>query len=157
MNRYEIIGTTADAGVIAYGKTLEQLFKNAAAGMFALIFGGEPRSLLPDKTEAFTLSAIDPEALLVAFLSELLWHFDTNLLVPTAYDLNIHAATASIPPEPASIHHQPDQSSLKAKIGFVALSGMDLSPITDVKAVTMHNLAIKTDRGVLSAKIIFDI
>jgi len=157
MKRYEIIGTTADAGVIAYGENLEALFANAAAGMFALIFGGEPQSLLPDMTETFTLSAIDPEALLVAFLSELLWHFDTNLLVPTAYDLSIHAAAASNRPEPGAINQGPGQMTLKARMTFVALSGTDLSPVTDVKAVTMHNLAIKTSNGVLSVKVIFDI
>jgi len=157
MKRYEIIGTTADAGVVAYGKTLESLFKNAASGMFALIFGAEPRSLLPDRTEAFTLCAIDPEALLVAFLSELLWRFDTHLLVPTTCNLNIHGAAATTPSKPGASDREPDQVTLEAKIGFVALSGMDLSPITDVKAVTMHNLAIRSEKGVLSAKVIFDI
>ena len=157
MKRFEIIGTTADAGVIAYGESLEELFKNAAAGMFTLIFGAEPRSLLPDRTETFTLHAIDHESLLVAFLSELLWHFDTNLLVPTAYKLNINHSAAVNPPKPGAIDREPDQVTLEAKIGFVALSDMDPSPVTDVKAVTMHNLAIKTDKGVLSAKVIFDI
>ncbi len=157
MRRYEIIGTTADAGVVAYGKSLEALFANAAAGMFALIFGAEPRSLLSDRTETFRISAIDPEALLVAFLSELLWRFDTHLLVPTGYDLSIQAGAATGRPKPDASDEQLDQVTLEAKIGFVALSGMDLSPTTDVKAVTMHNLAIKTDRGVLSAKVIFDI
>jgi len=157
MKRYEIIGTTADAGVIAYGKTLEALFANAASGMFALIFGAEPRSLLQEKTEAFTLSAIDPESLLVAFLSELLWYFDTHLIVPTAFKLSINRSTAVNGPKRGASDQRPDQMTLEAKIGFAALSETGLSPTTDVKAVTMHDLAIKRGKGTLSAKVIFDI
>ncbi|MBN2208429.1 MAG: archease [Candidatus Coatesbacteria bacterium] len=157
MKRYEIIGTTADAGVIAYGERLESLFENAAAGMFALVFGAEPRSLMADTTETFTISAVDLEALLVNFLSELLWRFDTNLLVPTSYRLEIGGASAHASSKPCTGSQGADQVTLEAKMGFAALSGTGLAPVTDLKAITMHNLAIRTGKDVLSARIIFDV
>ena len=158
MKRYEIIGTTADAGVIAYGERLESLFENAARGMFALIFSAEPRSLMADTADTFTLSALDLEALLVNFLSELLWRFDTHLLVPTSYRLEIGGANnAPIPSKPPTGCQGAAQATLKAKIGFLALSGTGPSPVTDLKAITMHNLAIKSGKDGLSARIIFDV
>jgi len=157
MKRYEIIGTTADAGVIAYGERLESLFENAATGMFALIFSAEPRSLMADTAETFTISAIDLEALLVNFLSELLWRFDTNLLVPTSYRLEIGGGNTPAPSKPSTGCQGAAQATLKAEVGFAALSGTGLSPVTDLKAVTMHNLAIKSGKNVLSARIIFDV
>ena len=129
---------------------MESLFENAAAGMFNLIFSAEPKSLLIDQTETISLSEIDAEMLLVSWLSELLWHFDTNLMVPTTYDLNIEEASCS---DGQGL----GEASLEAKVGFVRLSDLDLSPTTDVKAVTMHNLAIKRERGMLSVRVLLDV
>jgi len=38
-NRFKEIEHTADIGIIAYGKTLEELFENAACGMLYISFG----------------------------------------------------------------------------------------------------------------------
>jgi len=40
MKEFEIIGHTADIGLIAYGKNKEEVFINAAKGMFEIIAGG---------------------------------------------------------------------------------------------------------------------
>ena len=37
MKRFEELDHTADVGIRAYGRTLDELFENAAAGMFSLI------------------------------------------------------------------------------------------------------------------------
>lgn len=133
------------------------MFSNAAAGMFALVFGAEPKSLLPDRQEVIELSSVDAESLLVAFLSELLWYFDTHLLVPTKYGLSIEKTAAEDSPEEENRNQEPDEIMLKGEVSFVNLPGTGLSPLTDLKAVTMHNLQIKREKSGLSARVIFDI
>lgn len=157
MKRFEIVGTTADAAIIAYGKGLEGLFESAAWGMFSLIFGAKPRSLLAEETKTFTLTAIDAESLLVSWLSELLWHFDARSIVATSYDLVVRGAIGTDPLASVGQGQELSRASLEARVGFVRLSECGLLPTTDVKAVTMHGLAITSEGGMLRAKVIFDI
>jgi len=157
VKRFEIIGTTADAGFVAYGESLEALFTHAAEGMFAIIFGQEPQLPCPDKTDTFALSAVDIESLLVDFLSELLWRFDTDLLVPSAIKLSIRVPerlTREPAPGGGSERGRP---TLEARVGFAGCKRLAQKPVTDVKAVTMHNLAIVRESGVFSVKVILDI
>ncbi|RLC48169.1 MAG: hypothetical protein DRH70_01660 [Candidatus Coatesbacteria bacterium] len=157
MKRFEIIGTTADAGFVAYGESLEALFTHAAAAMFAIIFGQELQVPDPDIADTFTLSAVDIESLLVDFLSELLWRFDTDLLVPATMNLSIR--TPGGPPREPGGGGGPERARpmLEARAGFAPLERLAQRPVTDVKAVTMHNLAIVRDGGVFSVKVILDI
>ncbi len=157
MKRFEIIGTTADAGFVAYGESLEALFTHAAEGMFAIIFGQEPQLPCPDKTDTFALSAIDIESLLVDFLSELLWRFDTDLLVPAAIRLSIRLPERLREDgvEYSGLEH--DRPMLEARVGFARCKLLAQKPVTDVKAVTMHNLAIVRESGVFNVKVILDI
>ena len=93
---YEILEHTADVGLKAYGRTLSELFANAAQGMMALaleplvvpalseVEGSEvePRDVPPSQCRPLPARGEDWEELLVHFLSEILyavdaegWHF----------------------------------------------------------------------------------
>ena len=157
MKRFEVIGTTADAGFVAYGESLEALFTHAAAGMFTIIFGEEPRPLVSDKTDAFAFSAVDIESLLVDFLSELLWRFDTDLLVPSVMKLSIHVLEGLTREQAPGGGSERDRPTLEARVGFANLQRLALRPVTDVKAVTMHDLAIMGESGLFNVKVILDV
>lgn len=72
LQRFEIIEHTADVGIKVSGKTLEELFENAAFGMYNIIC--ENFSYIKDKLSYQNeISEIDLETLLVSFLNDLLY------------------------------------------------------------------------------------
>jgi SHS2 domain-containing protein len=76
---FEIIDHTADIGIRARGIGLRQAFTNAALGLFNLItdIGKVDEALMRE----VTVKATDREALLVAWLNELIYLFDAELIV----------------------------------------------------------------------------
>ena len=75
MKTFEVIDISGDAGIRAYGETAEDLFVNAAEGMYSLITN------LEDVREVREIPVIieshSMEGLLVSWLNELIFHFDT--------------------------------------------------------------------------------
>jgi SHS2 domain-containing protein len=67
---FEIIEHPADVGFLAYGRTLEELFTNAALAMFSLAC--EPSAIGERERREVELTGGDHENLLFAWLAELL-------------------------------------------------------------------------------------
>jgi SHS2 domain-containing protein len=79
MTRYEILPHAADGKFRAYGRTLEEAFANAALATASLMWDWskvEPRIEIPVE-----IRARDREQLLVKFLGEVVYLFDTRLFV----------------------------------------------------------------------------
>jgi len=79
MDKFEIIDTTADIGIRAFGNNLPEVFSNAAIGMLSLITDLETVKERLEKS--INVSAIDIETLLVEWLNELIFLFDTEMLL----------------------------------------------------------------------------
>jgi len=137
MARFDIIEHTADTGIKAYGATLEEAFANAAYGMFTLI--ADPETVRETLSREINVEADDREALLVAWLNELLYVLDVEQLVFkrfTVLDLNDTHLSAEAHGEPIDTRRH------------VLRPG--------VKAATFYMLRIDESDGV-SVQVIFDI
>ncbi len=86
---YEIIETTADVGIRAFGTDLAQAFANAARAMFSLIT--ELESIRGSIYREVEVTAPDREILLVEWLNELVYLFDTEQILFRAFDINLVA------------------------------------------------------------------
>jgi SHS2 domain-containing protein len=86
MKRFELIDISGDAGIRAFGKSIEDLFLNAAAGMYSLI--AEPRSISPQKNIETESAGDSLEGLLVSWLNELIFQFDAYGFI--GRDIHIH-------------------------------------------------------------------
>ena len=84
---FEIIGTTADVGVVARGATREEAFVNAARGLFNLIT--DPETVRPAEPYPVTCEGISLEGLLVAWLNELIYLHDANHLLFRRFEVKI--------------------------------------------------------------------
>ena len=73
--RFEILEHTADIGLGARGKTLEELFENAAAGMVEILGVAAGHG---SQHVDFVVEADDRAALLVRFLDELIYLVDAR-------------------------------------------------------------------------------
>lgn len=138
MTRYEIIPHTADIGMKAYGQSLEELFKNAAYGMFDIIadLDGLTRSV----TQPIDVKASNSEELLVAWLDELLYHFYTKQTI--FFDFEIEKL---------------EDTRIVAK-AFGRNIGQNRNRLKrEIKAATYHELKIEEKDGQFTASIIFDV
>jgi SHS2 domain-containing protein len=140
---YAFTEHTADVGLSARGPTPASAFAQAARGMFALILGQDPgawRAVGPERSFTVTVEADGWEALLVAWLTELLFHFDAERFVPR--EIEFQCCT------PACCS--------------AFLRGVDLTNPEDargvaVKAVTYHQLAVEAGAEGTSLHVVFDI
>ena len=138
MKRYEFFEHTADIGMCAFGKTQAELFENAARGLYAAM--GEFVAAGNTIEHELELSTTDAAELLVDFLRELLFLFDTRRLVFTQFEWQ----------------------ELDTKLLCVTLRGakadFEKSVLrTELKAVTYHCLKVQQKPEGWEATVIFDV
>ena len=89
---YEILEHTADKGVRAWGRTLEELFENASRGMYRLVMDPAGKSADIGIPIAIEVSdPIDRSDLLVKWLRELIYLTDVQKVIFT--DFTVHRVT----------------------------------------------------------------
>ena len=138
---YKILDHPSDVRVQAFGKTREELFLNAMKGMTAVL---QPQirstKSLPRRQAGeirnIKVKSVDLNALLVDFLSEVLYLIQTNKEV---YN-NVKFTKFS------------DQK-LEAELFGNRVESFN----EDIKAVTYHGLKIEQRNGLYEATILFDI
>jgi SHS2 domain-containing protein len=140
MKPYELIDISGDVGLKAFGKTLEEVFINSAAGMFSLIT--EFNLIEGKKSLDITVESHSLEGLLVSWLNELIFQFDTYGFI--CKTITISELITS-------------QYKLKASV-----SGEDFIPEKHeskllIKAATYHKLKIEKSNDIWEAHVIFDI
>jgi SHS2 domain-containing protein len=134
---FEILDHTADVGIIAYGADMKQAFANAARGLFSLI------TELDDVEEVLhrdaELTATDEESLLVEWLNELIYQFDTEGLIFKRFDIT-----------------RLDNTRLKARGYGEKVDKAKHRLKTGVKAATYHMLKVEKNDG-FRVQVLFDI
>ncbi len=134
---FGIIDHTADVGIVAYGADANQAFANAARALFSLI------TELDDVEEFLyrdiELTAPDIESLLVEWLNELIYLFDTENIVFKRFDVTRLNNTQL---KARSYGEKVDISKHRLKTG--------------VKAATYHMLKVDKSDG-CHVQVLFDI
>jgi len=151
MRTYKVIEHTADIGVQAWGKDLKALFRNAAEGMFSIVTGGKTHNkagmgfLVYKKIkttyqkEKISCQAPDLETLLVFWLSDLLYAYNTKEILFQDFDI---------------------QKLTKTKLQ-ASCYGPDIhevaEPKIEIKAVTFHQVKVEKKKNHWEATVILDI
>ncbi len=140
---HELIEHTADLGLRVFAHSAEELFINAAKGMFAVIAERKvcrKKSAGTKKTKfELDISARNREELLVSWLSELLTLFDIHDIIFICFKIT-----------------QLTAKQIKALAWGEPLNKQTYIRKTEIKAVTYHRLNIKKVAGELAAEIFFD-
>jgi SHS2 domain-containing protein len=135
---FESFETTADVGILAWGKTLEELFANAARGMFALMVDSgtvRPTGHLPIEAQGGDLPS-----LLVAWLNELLYRCEAAEWAPS--NVRVTAVDGS--------HASGELAGEPTDPGRHRFKGI-------VKAATYHLLECQKDGDRWRARVVFDV
>jgi SHS2 domain-containing protein len=139
---YKFLEHPADIGLESTGKNLMETFENAAYGLYEIMVD-IPHSD-EDITKEFDINAKDLDSLLVKFLTEILYYFEVDEFIGT----NIHVL---------SILQKNDEYYLKAQFKGISFEKEKHIFKTGVKAVTFHQLEIKNNNEIFTAKVFFDI
>lgn len=130
---------TADLGLQAAAASLEELFVEAARGLMSMLVD-RPENVLPTASRDFEISASELDYLFFDWLSELLFAFESEGWLGTAFDVRIDG------------HH------LRATIRGEHLDRVRHQPGHEVKAITYHGLQVReVSDGSWTAEVIVDI
>ena len=135
---YTVIEHTADIGIEVRAKTLEELFARAAFALFDIQMAAD--RIRPDESFDVEVHGSDRVDLLVAWLSELQYRFETTRRVFSTFD--VHEAT---------------ETSVKATCRGERYTRRRHGSRALIKAVTYHQAAVEQEPGGWFARMIFDV
>lgn len=135
---FESFEVTADEGLRAWGRSMEEAFVNAARGMLDLMV--DSKGLRPAEFRRIQVKAQDREALLVAWLSELLYRFEVEGFLPVEYEIG-------------NLGDQLLEANLQGDI--LDLTRHSVKGL--VKAATYHSLKVSEDGGKWQVQVVLDV
>ena len=138
MGRYELLDHTADIGIIASGKGLPEAFSNAAYAMFDILTDID--RIEEASSIEVQVSARNVEELLVAWLDELLYQYETKRFIGSRFAID-----------------NMNDTSLRASVfgEKVDLARHEIK--TEIKSVTYHQLMVEKIESEWKAQVIFDV
>lgn len=135
---FEILEHTADVGIVAHGGSLEEMFANAAAGMFALM--ADLDGVRPLEERRIDVQARHREGLLVRWLTELLYYLDAEEMLFSRF-----------------VVEEMSDRRLRARAWGERIDRERHRLHFGVKAVTRHMLEVTREDGGYRAQVLFDI
>ncbi|HAK89314.1 MAG TPA: hypothetical protein DHV16_07740 [Nitrospiraceae bacterium] len=138
---FETIDISGDAGIKAYGKSREEAFVNAGFGMYSLIT--DIGNINERQEIDIEVKSDSIEGLLVSFLNELIFRFDTYNFIGS----RIEISDLSIQPP----------FFIKAKIFGEEFDVERHERRLLVKAATYHNIRVEKTGDKWEIEVIFDI
>ena len=138
LKRYEQFSHTADIGVRVFGRTITELFSNAAFAMFDIL--ADLDGIKGEICQEIELTAPNYEELLIAWLDELLYNFYTKGVI--FYEFEVEKLS---------------EDFLRAKARGRAVADNRNRLKTEIKAATYYNLKIIKRDDYYEVDIIFDV
>jgi len=135
---FEFFAVTADTGIRAWGPDLPAVFRQAARALWSLLV--ETTSVERRQTVGVSVEAGDRDALLVAWLNELLYLYETQGLVGAG----------------CAIRSMTD-TGLSAEVWGEAVDRARHTIVSHVKAVTYHQLHVGRTASGWEAQVVVDV
>ena len=124
MKRYEYFEATADIGIRAYGKDINEAFENAGLAIFNIISDTSDIDAL--REIEFEIISEDEVSLLYDYLEELLFYHETEFMLFSEFHVKID-----------------DGLCLKAKIKGEEINWNKHERKTEIKAITFHRMDVE--------------
>ena len=138
MKKYETFDHTADVGVRAFGRTVEELFANAAYALFDQM--ADLRKVRLEISREISVRGSDREDLFIRWLGELLFLRESRGWLFKEFSFS------SLEP-----------TSLKAVARGETFDPARHRIKTEIKAVTYHQVEIKEVDGKWEGRVVFDV
>lgn len=135
---FEIFPVTADKGIRAWGADRKSVFRQAALGLWSLMI--DPATVTARSTIPLAVEAEDQEALLVAWLNELLYLYDAKRFIGA--DCTILALA---------------EARMAAEVQGETADRAQHVVVGHVKAVTYHQLHVGRTPTGWEARVVVDV
>jgi SHS2 domain-containing protein len=139
---YNFLEHTADEYILAYGKTLEEAFENAALAMFEVMTDIE--TINPKEEHLIEIKAEDETQLLYTWLETLLINFDVDGKLFSKFKIN-------------EIKRTENKVLLTATVWGETYNQKKHPSRTEVKSITYHRMEIFQKKRKTYVKFILDI
>lgn len=127
MKKFEYFEATADIGLKAYGKDMNEAFENAGLAIFNII--SDTSNIDPSNEIEFEVASEDDVSLLYDYLEELLFCHETEFMLFSEFQVEID-----------------ENFHLRARIKGEEINWDKHERKTEIKAITFHKMAVnKTD------------
>lgn len=138
MEQFTVLDISGDVGLTAFGDNLQKAFVNVATGMYSLMTGLD--AVAATKKIEVSVENESPDGLLVSWLNELIFHFDTYGFIGKEIDITEFSETRI----------------------SATISGEEFDPERHegkllIKAATYHQLRIEKKDERWEISVIFDI
>ena len=141
---FEYLDHTADIAVRLRSADAAGLFQDATLAVLGILLdAGESSPLEPGISDPVDLESEDGESLLVDYLNEIIFRFDTRKLLPAS--LEVAEALLGKP------------SRLRGAVRGEIMDPRKHSIKTEIKAATFHGLQIRSMPSGLEAEVVFDL
>ena len=134
---FEIFDHTADIGLAAFGKSLEELFCHAGQGFTQIVT--ELKEVRATLVRTYSVRFESPTQALHQFLSQLIYWLDTESLIFSSFEFQFENSFFRVEAKGEVFNNQ--RHTFK----------------TEVKAVTLHQLKVEEENGLLVARVILDL
>jgi SHS2 domain-containing protein len=150
MKKYEPLDISGDVGLKAYGGAIDEVFINAAVGMYSLITN---INLIEEKKSIdISVERSSIEDLFVSWLNELIFHFDTYGFIGKRIEIeSSEFGVQSLEKHPTLTY------KLSAKIYGEDFDSTRHESRLLIKAATYHKLRVQKINDIYEAEVIFDI
>jgi SHS2 domain-containing protein len=138
MEQFTVLDISGDVGLTAFGDNLQEAFVNIAIGMYTLMTGLD--AVAATKMIEVSVENQSPDGLLVSWLNELIFQFDTYGFIGKKIDITEFSETR-ISAKIAGEEFDPERHEGKLLI----------------KAATYHQLSIAKEDERWKISVIFDI
>jgi SHS2 domain-containing protein len=139
---FEAVDHTADLAYIARGRSEEELFQNAAAGMMSFLI--DPETIRPTEDDPITVEGQDTEECLISWLQELIYRVEVRGRLYREFRVE-----ATGPPLVKAVARGESIDSSRHRL------------LTDIKAATYHDLHLRREETpsgpIYQVRIVLDI
>ncbi len=149
MDKFKYTDHPSDIGIEFYGDSMEELFENAAAGMFSIITDPGKVDPVIKRSMVISRSKISSEDLLILWLEELLFIFDTENILFSGFTVSSISSPAG---------SKSGRFVLKATAGGEKADPLKHDIKVGIKAPTYHGLEIIKKGGKRwTGRVVFDV
>lgn len=138
MKAFDVLDVSGDVGIMAYGKNLEDAFRNAAIGMYSLITDLD--AIEEKRSIDISVESHSMEGLLVSWLNDLIFHFDAYGFIGKRIDIQ-----------------EMGDNKIKTMVTGEDFDAERHEGKLLIKAATYHQLKVEKKGDVWEIDVIFDV
>lgn len=138
MQKFTLLSHTADIGIEVKAKTLEEIFENAALGMFSII--ADINQIKPRERLEIEIVSENLSGLLFNWLRELLYQFNTTYILCKEFSIK-----------------ELSEKKLSAFVWGDKIENKKNIINTEIKAITYHEFKLEKENSFWKARVIFDV